>query len=380
MFQSRREYTTVTRRLHRGVVINATAGKHVAAAPPFGYEKFKLSNQTGYSLKINPSEAKIVKMIFTLYSEGTGIQTICNKLDTLGVHPKRSNAWGKSTIIHILTNPVYIGKIKYVDKARIKTVVNGEIVKVKNKNANIIFVDGLHDPIIDVKLFEKVQNIRKHNLTTRTRVDYSIKNPMASILRCGICGKAMHRISYKSRNDVRIYCINCKKNVGTNIKYVEDKLLQSLEILLNNYKLEFKDETKLDAQLLLDVNLNSQKNLNIEKDKINLQMNNTYDLLEQGIYDKNTFIERVNVLKNKLCELDTQLETLLLEEKKIKREENNKKVLIPKIEKVIQSYYETDDIGLKNKLLKSVLEKVAYLKVNPKNKDDFQLTLFPKLY
>ena len=59
---------------------------------------------------------------------------------------------------------------------------------------------------------------------------------------------------------------------------------------------------------------------------------------------------------------------------------DNKQILIPKIEKVIEQYYQTDNIDLKNKLLKSVLQRVDYIKVNPKNKDDFKLKLFPKLY
>ena len=34
---------------------------------------------------------------------------------------------------------------------------------------------------------------------------------------------------------------------------------------------------------------------------------------------------------------------------------------------------------MKNELLKSVLEKVEYTKITPKDKDDFKLKLFPKI-
>ena len=380
LFQSRREYTTITRRLHRGIVSNASCGKHVASAAPFGYDKYKLPDQLGYSLKINDKESKIVQMIFNLYCNGKGIQFICNRLNAMGIVPRRSNTWGKSTIGHILTNPVYIGKIKYTDKATIKKVVNGEVIRVKNENAKIIYVDGLHKPIIDNKIFNKVQEIKKNNLSSRVKVDYSIKNPMASILRCGICGRTMHRITYNTRNDVRICCKNCHKNVGTNIKYVEDKLIKSLELLLHNYKLQLSEENNSNTQLQLEINLQSQENINHEIIKINSQINKTYDLLEQGIYDKNIFFERMNTLKSKLDELDTHLKNLLLEKEKIEKETNNKKFIVPKIENVINTYYSTDDINLKNKLLKSVLQKVEYTKVNPKDKDDFKLVLFPKLY
>lgn len=37
------------------------------------------------------------------------------------------------------------------------------------------------------------------------------------------------------------------------------------------------------------------------------------------------------------------------------------------------------EIKMKNELLKSVLEKVEYTKITPKDKDDFKLKLFPKI-
>ena len=380
LFMSRREYKTINRRLHSGIIASASEGKHVGASAPYGYDKYKLPKQKGFSLKINESESKIIKFIFSSYINGTGIQTICNKLSNMGLVPKRSKDWGKSTITHILTNPVYIGKIKYSDKATKKKNVNGRIVRVKNNTPNVIFVDGLHEPIIDISTWNKVQEIRKNNLTSRTKVDYTLKNPMSSILKCGICGKAMSRITYSDRNDVRICCRFCKENVGSNIDYVEGKLLQSLELLLNEYKLKLINKDNTDIDLMLNLNCETKNNLQIELNKTQLQLNNLYDLLEQGIYNKETFIERLNVLKSKIDDLEGQIIKIDEDCEKISKSKNNKEVLIPKIENVINTYSSTDDIILKNKLLKSVLKKVNYTKINPKDKDDFKLVLFPKLY
>ncbi len=379
LFMSRREYKKINQRLHDGILSSVNEGKHVGTAAPYGYDKYKLPKQKGYSLKINEYEANMIKLIYNLYCSGNGLEFISNKLNELGYKPRRSDQFTKSTISHILTNPVYIGKIKYTDKATIKKVVNGNIIRVKNKNKNIIYVDGLHESIIDLDTWNRVQNIRNNNLISRTKVDYTLKNPMASILKCGICGKSLSRITYSERNDVRICCRKCKENIGSNIDYVEDKLLQSLKLLLENYKIKLLNNDNSDIEILLKINEDGILNSKIELEKLKVQLNKTYDLLEQDIYTKDIFIERSNLLKKQIKEISFNISRLELEKNQIITTKNNKEILVPKIEKVVDSYYETNDIKMRNELLKSILEKVEYTKITPMNKDDFKLKLFPKI-
>lgn len=380
LFMSRREYKKINQRLHEGIIASVKEGKHVGTSAPYGYEKYKLQKQKGYSLKVNKHEADMIKLIFDLYTTGNGLEFIANKLNNFGFKPHRGVKFSKSTIAHILTNPVYIGKIKYTDKATTKKVVNGEIVRVKNENRNIIYVDGLHEPLIDLDTWNKAQNIRKNNLTNHTKVDYSLKNPMASILKCGLCGRTLSRITYSNRNDVRICCRRCKENIGSNIDFVEEKLLESLKILLTDYKVKLVNNDNSDIDLLININIKSLLDYNNELEKYKLQLNKAYDLLEQEIYTKEIFIERSSYLKQHIKELNENIRKLKKENREILKQKNNKEILIPKIEKVIDTYYETDSVEIKNQLLKSVLEKVEYIKINPSDKYDFKLKIYPKLY
>lgn len=380
LFMSRREYKTINRRLHSGIIDSVSEGKHVGSAAPYGYEKYKLSQQKGYSLKIKPDEEKIIKYIYNSYINGNGPEVIAKELDKMGIKPKRSNLWGKSTIAHILENPVYIGKIKYTENATKKKNSNGKIIRVKNDTSNIIYVDGLHKPIIDLATWNKVQDIKNNNRSNRLKIDYSLKNPMSSILKCGICGSAMVRITYSSRNDIRICCKRCNKNVGSNIAIVEDKLLESLKMLLDEYELKLINNDNTDIELMLKINTESQDNMLQTLEKYQLQLNNVYDLLEQGVYSKEVFNSRLAILNSKIEETNKTLNQLKIKHSELEKSINGKKVFVPKIKKVIDTYYSTDDVSLKNKLLKSVLQKVDYTKVNPKSKDDFKLTLYPKLF
>lgn len=379
LFMSRREYKKINQRLHAGILASVKEGKHVGTSAPYGYDKYKLPKQKGYSLKINKHEAKMISLIFSLYINGNGIDFIAQKLNKLGYKPRRSNEFSKSTISHILTNPVYIGKIQYTDKATTKRVVNGNITRVRNKDKNIIYVDGLHEPIIDLDTWNKVQNIRKSNLINRTKVDYTLKNPMASILKCGLCGKSLSRITFSNRNDVRICCRRCKDNIGSNINFVEDKLLQALNILLADYKIMLINNDTSDTDELLKINNESISNYELEIDKLKQQLNKTYDLLEQEVYTKEVFTERSNLIKNQLEEISINIQNLKNDNNRILNNQKNKEIFIPKIENVIEAYYKTDDAQEKNKLLKSILEKVEYLKINPSDKEDFKLKLYPKI-
>ena len=380
LFMSRREYKKINQRLHEGILSSVKEGKHVGTSAPYGYEKYKLPNQKGYSLKINKHEAEMVKIIFNLYSSGNGLAFISKKIESLGFKPRRGQNFAKSSLSHILTNPVYIGKIKYTDKATIKKVINGNIIRVKNDNKNIIYVDGLHEPIIDLDTWNKVQDIRKNNLSNKVKVNYALQNPMSTILKCGICGKTLERITNPKRNDVRICCRKCKENVGSNLALVEEQLLKSLESLLKDYKLKLIQNDDSDIELALNMNNNSINNYKSELIKNQNQLNKAYDLLEQEIYTKEIFISRSNYLKKNIEELNSNIAKLEKENKKIINKKNSKEIVVPKIEKVIESYYKTNNIELKNKLLKSILQKIEYLKIAPKDKYDFKLKLYLKLY
>ena len=213
-----------------------------------------MPGQKGYSLKINPKEADMVKLIFKLYCDGKGLVYISEQLYKLGFKPRRGTYFAKSSLAHILTNPIYIGKIKYTDKATTKKVVDGKITRVRNENKRVIYVDGLHEPIISLDTWNIAQNIRKNNLIDKSKIDTSLKNPMSSILKCGLCGMSLERVTYSKRNDVRILCRRCKENVGSNIIIVEEKLIQSLQILLNKYKLELVTNDNSDIDELLKLN------------------------------------------------------------------------------------------------------------------------------
>lgn len=378
LFMSRREYKTIRRRLHNGTISAVKEGMVVCSAP-FGYDKYKLKGK-GYSLKPN-EHAKVVKTIFEMYTNGRNLGEIVEMMNTLDLKPpKGGKIWYKTTIQSILSNITYTGKVRYTDKKTLKKRdENGKIILVKNPTPDLYIVDGLHEPIISEEIFYKAQAIYKsHQLAdTRTKDDLELKNPLSTLLKCKICGRTMKRTSTASSTYIRICCKNY--DVGSShLSLVEEKIFESLKILLDNYKLDLKKSNKTSEISNLINNTNQQiTQLNDELDKTNSQKNKLYDFLEQGIYDNDTFIERSQILAAKISDIKNKINELKNLKENYETQLERKEKIIPNIEKVIE-LYPYADVYQKNKLLKSCIEKVEYYKdKGSRKKDDFEITIFP---
>lgn len=382
LFMARREYKVIKRRLHNGTLSSVGEGKTVASTPPFGYERYKLKGK-GYSLRIVEEKATVVRTIFEMYTNGKNLGEIVSMLDKLNIKPPQDGKiWYKSTIQKILTNITYTGKIRYIDKKSLKKRnENGKIISVKNPNPDVYIVDGLHEAIINEETFNKAQKIYKNNqlADTRTKEQFDLKNPLSTLLKCKVCGRTLKR-SFSSNSFSSFERILCKnKDVSSShLDKIEEKVFESLKILLNNYKLDFnKDTNNTEISALISNTNNQVEQLNTELDKINSQKSKLYDLLEQGIYDNNTFLERSKTLAEKIQEIKNKIYELTSLNEKYQDLKNNKGNIIPKIENVIETYPHANT-EQKNKLLKSCIEKIEYYKPPKTRKGAFEITIYPR--
>ncbi len=385
LFMSRREYKTINRRLQRGREISVSEGKFVGNITPFGYDRVKLKDAKGYTLSINQEEAPIVKEIFRLYTfESNTINSVVNKLNDMNLKPRISNEWTISSVKDILSNPTYIGKIVWNRRQQKKKTKNGHIIISRPRNQDYLIYDGLHEPIIDNKTWELVQEKRKQN-TPKVKHSNIIQNPLVGLVFCEKCGKPMQRRPYnKVDKPATIICSNSKcDNVSSKLYIVENKIIEALKIWLENYKVDYKikDNSSRDNNKILEQSISAtQKKL----EKENAKLDKIYEFLENGIYNKNEFLNRSKAIKNNIETLESKLEEysfLLLKNIKI---QNEKETMIPKLKNVIDLYNKLDNAKDKNILLKSIIAKVTYLKTEKAIKKDsdptnFELHIYPKI-
>lgn len=385
LFMSRREYKTINRRLQRGREVSVSEGKFVGNIAPFGYDRIKLKDSKGYSLSINQYEAPIVKEIFRLYTfESNTINSVAKQLNNMNLKPRISNEWTISSIKDILSNPTYIGKIVWNRRKQKKKTKNGHLIISRPRNQEYLIYDGLHEPIVDTKTWEIVQDKRKQN-TPKVKHSNIVQNPLVGLVFCDKCGKPMQRRPYnKADKPATLMCSNSKcDNISSKLYIVENKIIEALKIWLANYKINYdiKSNSNTDNNNLIEQSISSTKK---ELEKENTKLNKIYDFLENGIYNKDEFINRSKSIKENIENLENKLKkyTELLD--KNTEIQNQKEIIIPKLENVIDLYYKLETAEDKNILLKSILAKVTYLKTEKAIKADsdptnFELHIYPKI-
>ena len=384
LFMSRREYKTINRRLQRGRELSVSEGKFVGNIAPFGYNRVKLKDAKGYTLSINQDEAPIVKEIFRLYAfENTSINSVVKQLNKLNLKPRIANEWSISSVKDILSNPTYIGKIVWNRRKQKKKTRNGHLIISRPRNKDYLIYDGLHEPIIDNKTWELVQEKRKQN-APKVKHNNTIQNPLVGLIFCEKCGKPMQRRSYtQADKPATLMCSNSKcDNISSKLYIVENKIIDALKIWLKNYKVHYSEKNNLNSN-----NKIIEKSISITKkelEKENDKLNKIYEFLENGIYNNDEFINRSKAIKDNIQCLESKLEEYNSILQKNLEIQNQKEIMIPKLENIIDLYYNLETAEDKNILLKSIISKVTYLKTEKAIKKDsdptnFELHLFPKI-
>ena len=386
LYMSRREYKTINRRLQGGRIASVKDGKYVSSIPPIGYRRIKLDNAKGYSLEPDLEEMETVKQIFNLYAyDGLSIGEITIKLDMIGIKPRKSEYWSTSTIKDILNNPVYIGKIRWNARKQEVSTQDGKRIKSRPRNPNALLVDGLHKPIIDEETWNIVQSKRSMNEPPVPHNNV-VKSPLAGIVYCEKCGKPMQRRPYTlKQKEATLICNNPRcDNISSKLYIVEDKIIQALKIWLENYKLDYEELISKHKSIVGITAKEQLDGLESRLDKEMSKLNKIYDYLEDGTYDKQEFMERLSVAKSKIKELEdkiTPLQIKVEQEEKVNKEQT---LVIPKLQNVLDIYDRLESNEEKNKLLKSIIEKVTYLKTEKsikKSSDptNFEIHIYPKI-
>lgn len=380
LFMSRREYKIISNRLLRGRNISATEGKFVGSRAPYGYKRVKLEHDKGYTLKIIENNAKTVRLIFDMYANDLNkIPNICRHLNSLAIPSPSGNKWTGDGVRRILKNPVYAGFIRYNRRVTVTKIKDGKEYKSSCRNngelKDLILVKGLHPPIITEEQFNKACKIMNNNYIPPTHG--KLRNPLAGLIRCKKCGKIL--ATSISRGQKRLYCktLDCK-NKGHNIEEVEDKILLFLESWLNNKELLHFDNSKL----ILQNKSTLLKSSNEQLKKLELKKEHIYDLFEDNIYDKNTFLERNNKITISIDELKKQIIDLKNEIKNLENANIQQDIFIPNLKKVLKEYKLSSNTEQKNLLLKSVIDKIYYLKTETGNRwhsANFELWVLPKI-
>lgn len=282
------EYLEYTKKiLQRGKALSLQAGNYINGVAPYGYTRDWVieGKRKCPTLTIVEDEAKVVRMIFDWYvNEGIGATKICQRLNSMGIEPRKGGLWKKSTIVNMLKNEHYIGKVVIRKHIKVNTVLNQEILTQCVFNEDFEVVDGKHPAIIDEDLFYRANN--KIHRYPSVKPSKTLQNPFASILRCE-CGKVM--IRRKNRNTYRYLCdeqMFCG-NASIGEKELIDAVIIHLKKELENIsaRVTNDDDNKKEKHTEY-VSLLESKYVEVEKKELSLWEKYTEEKMPKQVFDK----------------------------------------------------------------------------------------------
>lgn len=300
----------------------AEQGYWITGTPPLGYA---LINK---KLEIVKEEAMIVKEIYKLFLEGKTRRAIAEKI---GFEVKK--------IRRILTNPIYIGKIRFGNKKTIN--------KKRVESKTPLIFQGLHSPIINETTYNLVQSKLSKIVREKPADHYIFKN----LITC-VCGNKMYRIPHTK---IFYLCTN-RAISGCSLHLIEEadlfnEVMIELENLINNLNLDnikLVDNKNIQAQIIL--HQKELKKFCIKEETLTRQLLN--ESISEEVYQK--FYKEIKNKKEYSQERIDQLSQKIISEKEKKKNSELLKNYFDKIKK------EKDPEKL-NSFLSLIIEDIKFV-------------------
>ena len=341
--------------LWRGRCQSAMQGKFSLSTAPYGYDRIKI----GKDLTLTPNDnADVVRMIFSWYVEDDLTPlNIADKLNTLGIKPMKKDKWCRETILHMLRNAHYDGKVVFCRKRMTTVFENGEKKRRRLNQAaeDQIIAEGKHPAIIDHQLFELAQAKllrKKEEYAPKVKRTNELLNPFATILKCANCGRTMCRTMNRGEAFYVCRTRNCTKLLSA------EKMTNIISNALLNVELPNLEAKAKNGE---GQSLSIQKTLvtRLEKQMADYraQEETQYELLETRKYTQEIFDKRNAILREKIDACQAQL----TEAKRSLPDAVNYEEKLTTLKEAINALT-NDEItaGAKNRLLKAVVSKIEY--------------------
>ena len=369
-FFARKELKMITKRLQCGRMKSVSDGNYISPYAPYGYDK---KNKT---LVINEKESKAVMLIFELYTnQGYGDTRIAKYLADRGIPNKHGKPlWDKTTVRNIIRNPIYIGKVAW-NKRNYRYGKNGKRTSCFSASSEWKVYKGRHDAIIDDETFIKAQSIAGRNTIPRLQETKTLRNPMANMIRCRACHAAMTIRTAAGKADTLRCYRNCGKTMGSYLDSVEKRLVALLSQHFSEGEIPFhymRDQSRRVKEY--PVLADSLETCMTRKSKLAVQMDALHDLLEQGVYDPETFGERSKKLTQEQFLLDDRIKDM---EKRLLQmnDDTEERPRIKDFQQFLYCVYAHLDAKNRNEFLRDALQSVVYSKPKGSKRDGFSLEI-----
>lgn len=363
LFMSRREYKMITKRMQRGKDQATVEGQYMASYRPYGYNIVKIKKIR--TLEPHPEEAQYVKLMFEwAVKENISTYEIAKRLDAMGVPTYTGNSeWSRDTVKCILTNPVYIGMVRYNNRMEVRRMVDGKIVKSRprsNHTEHYMEYEGKHKAhaLVDAETFKAASS---RFTIDKTKSNLELKNPLAGLLYCPNCEKAMVYQGFDKRPNVSARYRHAQSRAckvkSVLVSDVIDAVIHSLKLYIEDFEMQ-SDNTQTIDEAAIAAQVDT---LNKELRKSERILAKLFTSWEDETISDNEFVQRKAVHNERIASIKQQIEAL---EDTIPQHEELEERIIQFREVMDALKDDTLSAEAKNMAVKSIIERIYFSREN----------------
>ena len=316
----------------------------------------------------------MVRMIYDMYGQqGMGYNAIAYRLNDLNI-PARKAQWSQTSIVNILTNEVYLGKIRWRYEPVKKVIRDGMMSKKRILNNDYELFEGRHEPIITQEQWDLARAAQAKKNHNPVNIERQLQNPFAGILVCGKCGATMKRtVPDKNRNPTPWY--RCSRR-GCDCKIikcatVETAICDAMEEWLEKYTIQLKNEQQ-NKTAPIETALESVRG---QLASLQAQQDTICEYLEKGIYTIEMFTKRNSTLSTEIKNLQSAEASLLQQKRDGGRKDQMAEQIIPITQQILDSYPILTPLE-KNQLWKLAMKRAT---VYRSQDDNLSVHIYPNL-
>ena len=262
--------------------------------PPYGYRNVRIDGRS--IVELQPENARTIRRIFELYGyHSHTLDTLpeallAERIEYLPSTPKI----GRSKLYAILTDRSYIGEIKFRGQWYI----------------------GTHTPIIDRKLWDRVQKLLGQKVYKQHQMTYA-----SDLIECGHCGSPItgERKTKQTKSGEREYmyyrCTQYHKGDHPRIRLTEKELDSQMLAIFDTLRVEdaefrdtFRDELRKATNWDQRSSAQRAKNLQDELIAIRDQQDRLLNLRMLEEINADTFASKNRELRDRTAELQLEIE------------------------------------------------------------------------
>lgn len=316
------ERNNIAENVKMGMIARAKTGRW-NGGQLLGYDVVELpstnTKRRNTHLVINEKEANTIRLIFQLYTTGSGYKSIANHINKKGHLTKKQKTFSLNAIKTIVTNPTYAGFIRY----NVRRDWNEK--RRNNINPDPIIQKGQHEPIISMETWEIAENVYQSRSCKPNRV-HDGEFPLTGIMRCPVCGAGMvigrttNRLKDGTKKVLEYYVCGAWKNKGTLVcrsngirtDYADPYVLDKIKSLVNGdqlikdlvSKVNSRNESMF-APLKREYDMYEKQLKDLEQ-----KLSKTFDAYTDELISKAMYSEKARHLEDQLNQLKESMEPL----------------------------------------------------------------------